>query len=74
MMGDSCHSVGHNVLTEQIFVLHNPLYCCIYSEISYCCFLFFTEKMGKVAPSVFSRARSGAETAFNTRSGQPIRK
>uniref|UniRef100_A0A3B4FA28 Musculoskeletal embryonic nuclear protein 1 n=1 Tax=Pundamilia nyererei TaxID=303518 RepID=A0A3B4FA28_9CICH len=32
------------------------------------------EKMGKVAPSVFSRARSGAETAFNTRSGQPIRK
>uniref|UniRef100_A0A3Q0SVT8 Musculoskeletal embryonic nuclear protein 1 n=1 Tax=Amphilophus citrinellus TaxID=61819 RepID=A0A3Q0SVT8_AMPCI len=32
------------------------------------------EKVGKVAPSVFSRARSGGETVFNTRSAQPIRK
>lgn len=32
------------------------------------------EKMGKTAPSVFSRARSGAETVLNTRSEQPIRK
>ncbi|KAM7005842.1 musculoskeletal embryonic nuclear protein 1a [Tautogolabrus adspersus] len=32
------------------------------------------EKMGKAAPSVFSRAKSGAETALNTRSAQPIRK
>ncbi|XP_073325123.1 musculoskeletal embryonic nuclear protein 1a [Pagrus major] len=32
------------------------------------------EKVGKAAPSVFSRARSGGETVLNTRSGQPIRK
>ncbi|KAG7493428.1 musculoskeletal embryonic nuclear protein 1-like [Solea senegalensis] len=32
------------------------------------------EKTGKVAPSVFSRAKSGAETALNTRSGRPVRK
>ncbi|XP_018529052.1 musculoskeletal embryonic nuclear protein 1a [Lates calcarifer] len=32
------------------------------------------EKMGKVAPSVFSGVRSGAETAFNTRSTRPVRK
>ncbi|XP_008318188.1 musculoskeletal embryonic nuclear protein 1a [Cynoglossus semilaevis] len=32
------------------------------------------EKMGKAAPSVFSGARSGGETAFNTRSARPIRK
>lgn len=32
------------------------------------------EKMGKAAPSVFSRARSGGETAFNARSTQPARK
>ncbi|XP_070706690.1 musculoskeletal embryonic nuclear protein 1a [Pempheris klunzingeri] len=32
------------------------------------------EKKGKVAPSVFSGVRSGAETVLNTRSAQPIRK
>ncbi|KAM4582656.1 musculoskeletal embryonic nuclear protein 1a [Fundulus diaphanus] len=32
------------------------------------------EKMGKTAPSVFSGARSGAETAFNTRSARQVRK
>ncbi|KAM7422490.1 hypothetical protein PAMA_010504 [Pampus argenteus] len=32
------------------------------------------EKMGKAAPSVFSRARSGGETALNMRSAKPIRK
>lgn len=32
------------------------------------------EKMGKTAPSVFSRARSGEETVLNTRSVRPIRK
>ncbi|KAM4613269.1 musculoskeletal embryonic nuclear protein 1a isoform 2-T2 [Polymixia lowei] len=32
------------------------------------------EKMGKTAPSVFSGARSGAETAFNKPSARPIRK
>ncbi|KAK2862196.1 hypothetical protein Q5P01_001729 [Channa striata] len=32
------------------------------------------EKLGKAAPSVFSGARSGAETVFNARSTQPIRK
>ncbi|XP_029947290.1 musculoskeletal embryonic nuclear protein 1a [Salarias fasciatus] len=32
------------------------------------------EKMGKAAPSVFSRARLGGETAFSTRSAQPARK
>uniref|UniRef100_A0A671W5M3 Musculoskeletal embryonic nuclear protein 1 n=1 Tax=Sparus aurata TaxID=8175 RepID=A0A671W5M3_SPAAU len=32
------------------------------------------EKVGKAAPSVFSRARSGGETVLNTRSAQPIRK
>ncbi|XP_037535492.1 musculoskeletal embryonic nuclear protein 1a [Nematolebias whitei] len=32
------------------------------------------EKMGKAAPSVFSGARSGAETAFNSRSARPVRK
>ncbi|KAM4587772.1 musculoskeletal embryonic nuclear protein 1a [Leuresthes tenuis] len=32
------------------------------------------EKKGKAAPSVFSGARSGAETAFNTRSARPVRK
>lgn len=32
------------------------------------------EKKGKAAPSVFSRAKSGGETAFNTRSAQPIKK
>uniref|UniRef100_UPI0037E97D60 musculoskeletal embryonic nuclear protein 1a n=1 Tax=Semicossyphus pulcher TaxID=241346 RepID=UPI0037E97D60 len=31
------------------------------------------EKKGKAAPSVFSRAKSGGETALNSRSG-PIRK
>ncbi|XP_053171768.1 musculoskeletal embryonic nuclear protein 1a [Scomber japonicus] len=32
------------------------------------------EKVGKVAPSVFSGARSGGETVFNARSAKPIRK
>ncbi|XP_044204263.1 musculoskeletal embryonic nuclear protein 1a [Thunnus albacares] len=32
------------------------------------------EKMGKVAPSVFSGVRSGGETVLNTRSAKPIRK
>nr|XP_057911388.1 musculoskeletal embryonic nuclear protein 1a [Doryrhamphus excisus] len=32
------------------------------------------EKSGKVAPSVFSGARSGGETALNTRSSPPARK
>uniref|UniRef100_A0A3B5N0I8 Musculoskeletal embryonic nuclear protein 1 n=1 Tax=Xiphophorus couchianus TaxID=32473 RepID=A0A3B5N0I8_9TELE len=32
------------------------------------------EKMGKAAPSVFSGARSGGETAFNTRSTRQARK
>ncbi|KAF6732970.1 Musculoskeletal embryonic nuclear protein 1 [Oryzias melastigma] len=32
------------------------------------------EKMGKAAPSVFSGARSGAETVFSSRSARPIRK
>ncbi|XP_034536432.1 musculoskeletal embryonic nuclear protein 1a [Notolabrus celidotus] len=32
------------------------------------------EKAGKAAPSVFSRAKSGGETALNTRSAKPIRK
>ncbi|XP_026161993.1 musculoskeletal embryonic nuclear protein 1a [Mastacembelus armatus] len=32
------------------------------------------EKIGKVAPSVFSGVRSGAETAFNVRSARPVRK
>ncbi|KAF3689795.1 Protein RFT1 -like protein [Channa argus] len=32
------------------------------------------EKIGKVAPSVFSGVRSGEETVFNARSAQPIRK
>ncbi|KAM9408864.1 musculoskeletal embryonic nuclear protein 1a [Pholidichthys leucotaenia] len=32
------------------------------------------EKMGKPAPSVFSKARSGGETVFNTRSTQPKKK
>ncbi|XP_047438161.1 musculoskeletal embryonic nuclear protein 1a [Mugil cephalus] len=32
------------------------------------------EKSGKAAPSVFSGVRSGAETAFNTRSTRPIKK
>lgn len=32
------------------------------------------EKVGKAAPSVFSGARSGAETAFNKPSARPIRK
>ncbi|KAL6111509.1 uncharacterized protein ACO6RY_08475 [Pungitius sinensis] len=32
------------------------------------------EKMGKAAPSVFSGARSGTETVFNSRSAQAIRK
>ncbi|XP_015244888.1 musculoskeletal embryonic nuclear protein 1a [Cyprinodon tularosa] len=32
------------------------------------------EKKGKAAPSVFSGARSGAETAFNTRSPREPRK
>lgn len=32
------------------------------------------EKMGKAAPSVFSGARSGAETVLNTRSTRPVRK
>ncbi|KAM4741263.1 musculoskeletal embryonic nuclear protein 1a [Anableps anableps] len=32
------------------------------------------EKMGKAAPSVFSGARSGGETAFNTRSARQVRK
>ncbi|GAA6215769.1 musculoskeletal embryonic nuclear protein 1-like [Lates japonicus] len=32
------------------------------------------EKMGKVAPSVFSGVRSGAETVFNARSARPVRK
>lgn len=35
---------------------------------------FFAEKMGKAAPSVFSGARSGGETAFNTRSTRQARK
>lgn len=34
----------------------------------------FTEKMGKAAPSVFSGARSGAETVLNSRSAQANRK
>ncbi|XP_013864539.1 musculoskeletal embryonic nuclear protein 1a [Austrofundulus limnaeus] len=32
------------------------------------------EKVGKAAPSVFSGARSGAETVFNSRSARPVRK
>ncbi|XP_029005991.1 musculoskeletal embryonic nuclear protein 1a [Betta splendens] len=32
------------------------------------------EKMGKVAPSVFSGVRSGGETVFNARSARPARK
>ncbi|XP_041639643.1 musculoskeletal embryonic nuclear protein 1a [Cheilinus undulatus] len=32
------------------------------------------DKMGKTAPSVFSRAKSGAETSLNTRSARPIKK
>ncbi|XP_017271384.1 musculoskeletal embryonic nuclear protein 1a [Kryptolebias marmoratus] len=32
------------------------------------------EKIGKAAPSVFSGARSGAETAFNSRSARPAKK
>ncbi|XP_034022543.1 musculoskeletal embryonic nuclear protein 1a [Thalassophryne amazonica] len=32
------------------------------------------EKMGTAAPSVFSGARSGAETVLNTRSARPVRK
>lgn len=32
------------------------------------------EKMGKAAPSVFNKARSGGETAFNARSAKPARK
>ncbi|XP_020502512.1 musculoskeletal embryonic nuclear protein 1a [Labrus bergylta] len=32
------------------------------------------EKMGKAAPSVFSRGKSGAETALNTRSAKPTKK
>ncbi|CAG5981600.1 unnamed protein product [Menidia menidia] len=32
------------------------------------------EKIGKAAPSVFSGARSGGETVFNTRSARPVRK
>ncbi|RVE73239.1 hypothetical protein OJAV_G00048780 [Oryzias javanicus] len=32
------------------------------------------EKAGKAAPSVFSGARSGAETVFSSRSARPIRK
>ncbi|XP_074522463.1 musculoskeletal embryonic nuclear protein 1a [Halichoeres trimaculatus] len=32
------------------------------------------EKKGKAAPSVFSRAKSGGETALNTRSAQTSRK
>uniref|UniRef100_A0A3P9H0F6 Musculoskeletal embryonic nuclear protein 1 n=1 Tax=Oryzias latipes TaxID=8090 RepID=A0A3P9H0F6_ORYLA len=32
------------------------------------------EKLGKAAPSVFSGARSGAETVFTSRSARPIRK
>ncbi|CAJ1051038.1 PREDICTED: musculoskeletal embryonic nuclear protein 1 [Xyrichtys novacula] len=32
------------------------------------------EKKGKAAPSVFSRGKSGTETALNARSAQPIRK
>lgn len=32
------------------------------------------EKMGKTAPSVFSKARSGAETVLNSRSTRPLKK
>ncbi|XP_061583602.1 musculoskeletal embryonic nuclear protein 1a [Cololabis saira] len=32
------------------------------------------EKMGKAAPSVFSGAKSGGETALNMRSAHPVRK
>lgn len=32
------------------------------------------EKEGKAAPSVFSKARSGGETAFSKPSARPIRK
>ncbi|XP_028260897.1 musculoskeletal embryonic nuclear protein 1-like isoform X2 [Parambassis ranga] len=32
------------------------------------------EKMGKAAPSVFSGAKSGGETVFNTRSARPAKK
>lgn len=32
------------------------------------------EKIGKAAPSIFSRGRSGGETAFNVRSTQPTKK
>ncbi|KAJ0044139.1 hypothetical protein NL108_008387, partial [Boleophthalmus pectinirostris] len=32
------------------------------------------EKMGKTAPSVFSKARSGGETVLNTRSTRPAKK
>ncbi|XP_060925556.1 musculoskeletal embryonic nuclear protein 1a [Limanda limanda] len=31
-------------------------------------------KVGKAAPSVFSGARSGAETVLNTRSARPVKK
>lgn len=32
------------------------------------------EKIGKPAPSVFSKARSGGETVLNTRSTRPVKK
>ncbi|XP_040014785.1 musculoskeletal embryonic nuclear protein 1a [Xiphias gladius] len=32
------------------------------------------EKMGKVAPSVFSGVKSGAETVFHARAARPVRK